>query len=107
MKLIFMNELEAKIILRCRPAKKLEEIWKSFYHENGYRYDYIAKICSQLEKVGLLRKRKFRSIVNGKIVVYYYSTDYGIDKALQFFNSKLDEKLNTTTKLKPLSVFIK
>lgn len=102
-----MNELEAKIILRCRPAKKLEEIWKLFYCKEGYRYDYIAKICSQLEKVGFLRKTKFRSPVSRKIVVYYCATDFGVGKALEFLNSRLDEKLNTTTKLKPLVVYTK
>jgi hypothetical protein len=102
-----MNDLEAKIIIRCRPAKKLEEIWKFFYCQGGYRYDYIAKICSQLEKVGLLRKIKFRSSVSKKIVVYYCSTDFGMEKALEFLNSKLDEKLNTTTKLKPLLEYVK
>ncbi|MCW1296974.1 MAG: hypothetical protein OH319_04810 [Candidatus Parvarchaeota archaeon] len=101
-----MNELEAKIILRCRPGKKLEEIWKSFYNKEGYRYDYIAKVCSQLEKIGYLSKRKFRSPVSHKVVVYYVATDFGLNKALEFVNSRIDEKMNATTKSKPLTEYI-
>jgi hypothetical protein len=101
-----MNELEAKIIVRCRPAKKLEELWRSFYYKEGYRYDYIAKVCSQLEKVGYLSKRKFRSPVSRKIVVYYVATDVGLNEALQFINSRIDEKVNATTKSKPLTEYI-
>jgi hypothetical protein len=101
-----MNELEAKIILRCRPAKKLDELWKSFYFKEGYRYDYIAKVCSQLEKIGFLSKRKFRSPVSKKIVVYYVATDNGLNEALQFVNSRIDEKINATTKSKPLTEYV-
>jgi len=96
-----MNLLEAKIIIRCKPPKKLEEIWKSF--KGKYRYDYISKTCSNLAKLGLLIRRKFKSPINSKVVTYYTATEKAINDAVEFINLRFhahEMQITTTSSIR-------
>lgn len=90
-----MNRLEALIVIRCKPPKKLEDVWKSF--KGKYRYDYISKTCSNLAKIGKLVKRKFKSPISKKVLTYYSATQASMNEAVETINFLIDQKMQTTT----------
>ena len=94
-----MNRTEATVIMRCKKARKIDQLSKIVDFDYKYSYWHIARICKELTKSGFLIKRKLG------VVVYYIATDDGVCLATEFIKNipeddeMIKKQTTTTTKL--------